>query len=436
MNLREAITLALTSMKTGKMRSMLTLLGIIIGIGSVITILTLGHALKTQTMGSLDAMGINNLNVQVQDRDEEKNSESQYMYSMNPVKDPSALVTNSHIQQIQQRFPADISGVMYSRHIPSQGDIDIVDAASGSLATKSARGVAVAANEDFLSMSGISVQHGRGIVEQDLTEARHVAVISPKIFTDLFNDDPERALGSEIRFTHSSGTASFLVVGVSADPKGGLLMGDMSEPQLIIPYPLQELFPSEHDDVVSSEGFSSVSFRVANGADKQMVKSELQQYFDRVYASNEDYRAKVSDNEKEMEAINKVLGSISMAVAAIGGISLLVGGIGVMNVMLITVTERTREIGVRKALGARSRDIKLQFIIEAMIVCLIGGLIGVLIGSAFGMIGAQLMGEFVFPPISAIVISLGFCMGIGLFFGFYPAAKAAKMNPIEALRYE
>ena len=122
--------------------------------------------------------------------------------------------------------------------------------------------------------------------------------------------------------------------------------------------------------------------------------------------------------------------------AGIGGISLLVGGIGVMNIMLITVTERTREIGVRKALGARRRDIKWQFVIEAMIVCLVGGLIGIILGSALGMLGASLMGTFVFPPLSAVLISIGFSLAIGLFFGYYPAAKAAKLDPIDALRYE
>lgn len=436
MSLKEAVSLALTSMKTGKMRSMLTLLGIIIGISSVITILTLGHALKTQTMGSLDSMGINNLNVQVQSREEAKESESDYLHSSAPIKDPTALISTSNIGQIQQRFPGDITGVMYSRLIPGQGDTEIVDAATGPLGTHNAKAVLVAGNEEYLPMSGVGIQHGRGLEEQDLSEARHVAVISPKVFKDLFAEDVNRALGSEIRFTHSTGTISLMVVGVSEDPKGGLLMGNMSEPTVVVPYPLQEMFSGEFDDATTADGFTSVSFRIAKGADKGMVKKELQNYFDRLYQSNEDYLAKVSDNEKDMEAINKVLGSISMAVAAIGGISLLVGGIGVMNVMLITVTERTREIGVRKALGARSRDIKLQFIIEAMIVCLIGGLIGVGLGSVFGMIGAQLMGEFVLPPVSAVIISLGFCLGIGLFFGYYPAAKAAKMNPIEALRYE
>ena len=122
--------------------------------------------------------------------------------------------------------------------------------------------------------------------------------------------------------------------------------------------------------------------------------------------------------------------------SAIGGISLLVGGIGVMNIMLITVTERTREIGVRKALGATQNDIRVQFIVEAMLVCLIGGIIGVILGGAIGMIASSAVLDMTWPPISAVIFALLFSLATGVFFGAYPASKAAKMQPIEALRYE
>ena len=163
---------------------------------------------------------------------------------------------------------------------------------------------------------------------------------------------------------------------------------------------------------------------------------DVQAWADRSYEDDPDYKGKVADMKRDIDQLNQTLTMMSVVVSAIGGISLLVGGIGVMNIMLITVTERTREIGVRMALGATRRMIRTQFVTEAMIVCLIGGLFGVVVGAGFGMLGALLLNAFVFPPISAVLLSLVFALLIGLFFGYYPANRASRMNPIEALRYE
>lgn len=436
MNLTEAMQLALSSMKTGKMRSMLTLLGIIIGIASVITILTLGHSLKTQTMGSLESMGVNNLNVQVKERKEAGESNDEYMFSSPPITDKSALITSRQLDQLSERYKGLIESISYSGEAGGMGDVTVEGEQYGTLASKGSKSSISPVNADYLSVNGYGISAGRGIVPQDVADARHVAVISPELVKELFDDDPSRALESEIRFTNEAGTASFLVVGVLNPPKGGLLIGDMSQAEMFVPYPIQELFDSAENKNMQTGAFSEVSVRMVPSADKDKLKQEFQAFFDANYQGSDSYQVKVSDNNKLLDQINGILGSISAVVAAIGGISLLVGGIGVMNVMLITVTERTREIGVRKALGARSRDIKVQFVIEAMIVCLIGGLIGVVLGSIFGMIGSAFLGTFVFPPFVAVAVSLLFSMGIGLFFGYYPAAKAAKMNPIEALRYE
>ncbi len=137
-----------------------------------------------------------------------------------------------------------------------------------------------------------------------------------------------------------------------------------------------------------------------------------------------------------VDMLTQMLSTITIAIAVIAGIALLVGGIGVMNIMLVSITERTREIGTRKALGAKNSSIRVQFIVEAMIICLIGGIFGVILGVGGGMGLSNLLGYPAKPSIAAIVISLGFSMSVGVFFGYYPASKAAKMNPIDALRYE
>ena len=137
-----------------------------------------------------------------------------------------------------------------------------------------------------------------------------------------------------------------------------------------------------------------------------------------------------------LEELTKMMGTISTAISIIAGIALLVGGIGVMNIMLVSISERTREIGIRKALGATNSSIRLQFIIEAMVLCIIGGIIGIIIGVTGGSIAANAMDAEAHASIASIVESVGFSMAIGLFFGYYPANKAAKMNPIDALTYE
>lgn len=136
------------------------------------------------------------------------------------------------------------------------------------------------------------------------------------------------------------------------------------------------------------------------------------------------------------ESMSDMIGTVSIAISFIAGISLLVGGIGVMNIMLVSITERTREIGTRKALGAKNSSIRFQFIIESMILCLLGGILGILVGFLLGTIAASILGYSAAVPVAAIIIAVGFSMVIGIFFGYYPANKAARMDPIEALRYE
>ena len=186
----------------------------------------------------------------------------------------------------------------------------------------------------------------------------------------------------------------------------------------------------------SAEGYYSINAMTRQGADSRHLAGEFEDYFNRYYTRNEDYRIMAVSLDSLIDQYTSMMGTVQIAIAVIAAISLLVGGIGVMNIMLVSVTERTREIGTRKALGAKNSAIRMQFIVESVIICLIGGLIGIAVGMALGYGGAKLLGFPATPSLSAILIVVGFSMAIGIFFGYYPANKAAKLDPIEALRYE
>lgn len=425
MSLWESIGLAMTSLRSNKMRSLLTLLGVIIGIASVITILTLGQSLRAQTLSSLDQAGANDFTIQVQPRPAagEPEQEETGMYFGPTIQDADDRINAEMVEQLKVTFQDRIKGVSIGDTSSHAGDASV----EGRTSRTTLKGI----NTDYQTIKNVKLSQGRLLREEDITGDRPVAIISPTMVKDLFQDDAQAALGQMFDFETDKGFASFVVVGVYEEPKsGGVVSLGSNTSSLYVPY-LAEERVSDFNGT-----WDSLSVRVNATAGAETIKQDLQTFVDRWYADNTAYQAKVTDMKKELEQFNTMLSTMSIALSAIAGISLLVGGIGVMNIMLITVTERTREIGVRKALGATRRHIRTQFVVESMIVCLIGGLIGIILGGTFGMVGAKLLGTFVYPPISGVFISLFFSLAIGLFFGYYPANKAAKLDPIEALRYE
>ena len=185
------------------------------------------------------------------------------------------------------------------------------------------------------------------------------------------------------------------------------------------------------------DGYLQFTVAAKEDVDYRDFSVRTQDYFNsRYYADNPNIQCMTQSMDSMLDQVNSMMSTLSIAIAVIAGISLLVGGIGVMNIMLVSVTERTREIGIRKALGARDSAIRLQFIVESTIICFIGGIFGILAGAGLGALGGMLLEQPAPPSLSAILIAVSFSMLIGVFFGYYPANKAARLDPIEALRYE
>ena len=232
-----------------------------------------------------------------------------------------------------------------------------------------------------------------------------------------------------------SGRESFIIVGLYEDVSldsgmMGMMMGGSDTTSMYIPLETAKNIGDKDD------GYTSFMVSALMGSDYAKITADTQQFMNDYYKNNEKLMIRAMSLDSQLTEMNTIMNTMSVAIAVIAGISLLVGGIGVMNIMLVSVTERTREIGNRKALGAKDSAIRMQFIVESMIICIIGGILGIITGGLLGYAGGMLIQQPVVPTISSIAVAVGFSMAIGLFFGYYPANKAAKLDPIEALRYE
>lgn len=189
-------------------------------------------------------------------------------------------------------------------------------------------------------------------------------------------------------------------------------------------------------ETAENQNYRDFEIKLKNVGDTHAFTEKVEAYMKRLYQNNPKYTCAAYNMENMLSSVTSMMSTISIAIAAIAAIALLVGGIGVMNIMLVSVTERTREIGTRKALGARSGTIRTQFIVESVIICVIGGIIGIIVGIGLAAVGVSLLKMKLVISVPVIFISVGFSMLIGVFFGYYPAKKASQLDPIEALRYE
>lgn len=414
-----------------KMRALLTMLGIIIGIGSVIAIRTVGNSVTASFTDSMSSMGATNINVGVTQRETEtvKGGESGLEFmGRRDRKTPEEkdYIKNYMIEEFAKEFADRINGILLSASLGS-GRITIGD--------KSVPVSVMGGNNDFLKGEKLELLAGREIGSKAQKGGKAACLISDYAAKKLFNsEDYNKALGQKVEVVSEGTFYDFFVVGVYKLEEQGTLFGGNEDRETLLYTTLGCAKSHTHTD-----GFAS--FTVAKkpdvDVDSKELRSQIQIFFDRYYHTNRIFEVTTSSMEGMLEEFSKMLGTISTAISVIAGIALLVGGIGVMNIMLVSISERTREIGTRKALGATNGSIRLQFIIEAMVLCSIGGIIGVILGVSGGSLAAtKFMEAQAHPSLSSILESVGFSMAIGLFFGYYPANKAAKMNPIDALTYE
>lgn len=431
----ENILLAIESLRANKMRALLTMLGIIIGVASVIGIISVGDSLSSSLSTQLQSIGTNNVLVMVRERNDQFSKGTGVMGSRRLVSamsgkgttsaDDKDLISMEMIRGFEEQFHNSVSAVSLSE---SSGSGQAKD---GRLyANVSVSGV----NPGYQQVNHIDLIRGRFLNDRDMAGSKAVCVVSDKLVENLFPDGTD-PIGKEIRYYEGETIRTYTIAGVYKYTETSLFSAASTasdkdtETVLYIPVTLEKHYSE-------NKNFASVTIMSKTGIDTEKLTADINRYFSRYYERNTKWEAAVFNMSSQLETATSMLSTVSMAVAVIAAISLLVGGIGVMNIMLVSVTERTREIGTRKALGAKNYHIRMQFVTEAVIISLTGGLIGLVIGLLLGTVGSSLLGSAPSFSVPVILLTILFSMGIGVFFGYYPANKAARLDPIEALRYE
>lgn len=417
MDLMETIKLSLEGLKSNKLRSFLTMLGIIIGIGSVIGITTIGRSLTKSVNSAFESIGNTSVYFYVTNKDSE--------FDDGNLRD-SDLFTENIVNYFES-----LKGIVID---------DLVYEGAGGIGTiKEGRNkeniTVTATSEGLQNINKLKMLAGRFLKEEDIQRGKPVAVIPDKVVEKVYKTNASEVLGREAKLEVNGKLVVFTIVGVykyeDVQIGGQSLTG--GNYQVYIPR-------TTGDREFLTEPRVSYQGIMATLINSETIEEESKKIVDNIkekyYKDNTRADVKFQSAKSQISQMNSAMSSIQLAIAAIAAISLLVGGIGVMNILLVSVTERTREIGIRKALGATKGDIRKQFIIESIIICIIGGFFGIALGTTIGYIGSKLLKTPTFPSIVSIVIAVGFSMLIGIFFGYYPANKAAKMDPIEALRYE
>ncbi len=392
MNIKQTLKLAIKSISSNKMRSFLTMLGVIIGIAAVITLVSVVQGFSDNMISQFDSMGTNNITVTLNGRGGNMNIQPEEMIAL--ADDNPEL------------FSAVSPNVTLMGATVKYGSTNISSSVYGG-------------NEEFAEIKDYEVANGRFISYIDTESRNNVCVIGTYVATELFGADSP--VGNIIKINGQA----FKVIGLLSEE------GDSTETStdnmVIIPY-------SSASRLARNSRISSYTFVAKDTESIEPGKRIINDYLFDIFEDEDAYN--VSNLTELVDSIEELTGTLSTVLAGIAAISLLVGGIGIMNIMLVSVTERTREIGIRKAIGGKRSDILTQFVIEATITSGIGGIIGIILGIGLTMLLSSLLALPFAISVSAIVLSFSVSVLIGILFGFFPASKASKLNPIDALRHD
>lgn len=407
MEIKELIAEALNTLRVNKLRTFLAVLGIVIGIGSVIALVSLGQGSQASISGQIESLGANLLTVTPGSQRGGFIQGGAGSAITLTLEDAQAISTSPTVTDVANVSPE------YSRRAQvTAGGNNTNTSITGALPI-------------YSTIHKVSVAEGQFISTSDDLRQAKVAMIGPTVVTDLFgaNADP---LGQSIRISGQS----FKIIGITAS-KGGSGLGNQDD---VIYVPLSTaqkvLFGATSLTSIAVEAKSS---SVMTAAENEVGYLLLDRH-KIATPTNADFTI-VSQNDI-LNTVSSVTGTFTALLSGIAAISLIVGGIGIMNIMLVTVTERTREIGLRKALGAKKRDIISQFLIESIILTFAGGVIGMIVGVLISVIISKLVNIPFAVSVGSVGLAIGVSAGIGILFGWYPARKAAGLQPIEALRYE
>ena len=404
MKQKTLLKLAWASILKNKMRTLLTMLGIVIGVGAVIIMVAVGQGAQSQIEASISSLGTNLILVLPGATQQGGVSQGAGTFNRLTIQDAEKLKNEG------QTFAA-VSPLIVTRQVIIGGSGNWRTAING-------------VSPDYFQIRDWQVTSGDIFSDADVRAARKIALIGATVAANLFPGVD--ATGAQIQIGH----VPFTVSGVLAS-KGQNATGQDQDDVVIIPY------TTAQNRLSGFVRLQQILVSTISASDIPAAQQEIAAIMREAHHLGDNPDDFTVRNQTEIaQAATSTTSVMSGLLAAIASVSLIVGGIGIMNIMLVSVTERTREIGIRMAIGARGSDVLTQFLVESVVMSVLGGIVGLVVGYGGSMLLGHLTGWSTVVPLSAVFIAVGFSAGVGVFFGYYPARKAAALNPIQALRYE